>query len=580
MHTFKIHAARLFTIAALVLLSSVLPMAHAADAAPVGTGYLVVTPDRGFLGNDEIRDAFAAFAGRHNAELLFVTDARSKDVLNQALSDLRQRGADRIAVLPLVLSEADTRWKLARSWFDQARKDGARLAFAPLYGASYLAVEDLSARLRSLHTDKRKLLLLGYGAASPADATRMAEGLKRMAGFASDLPADAIHAVVYPGRKAAEEKAMRKAVSDAIKSARDSVVVPVALAPRADSMMSFSGWFGRDLPKDAELVTSQIATADALTQWMQRAATEAGMQFAPLLSDQIGIVALVHGADWFWNRDIRQALAPLARKHKLAYAFSMADPPVVERAVRKLEGEGVRAIVVVRAFGMAASFLPTVRHMLGADVESGAAPHAGHGMAMMMHHGHGGSAHASLAAAPRIRSALPMVTVGGVEDDPFFAKALLQNARGVSSGNPARETVILVAHGQGDDKANRKWLDLLSSLAKQMRAVGGGQFAAIETATWREDWPDKNKVEVKRVRGMVEQASRHGGRVLIVPARINGRGAADRYLEGLDYGWSEGFAQTPYFAQWFEQEIGRGVDRLNTTYGTDSPVRASHGHRH
>ena len=557
----------------------------AVAAAPVhaatsdGNGYLVVTPDRGFLGNDEIRDAFDQFAKERNAELLFVTDKRSETVLDQSLADLRQHGAKQVAVLPLVLSSADARWQLAQGWL-KAREDKGNLAIAPPYGASYLAVEDLSARLRVLHTDKRKLLLLGYGAASPEDATTMAAALQRMAGFASDLPADAIHAAVYPARKAADEKTMRKQVTDVVKSARDSVVVPVALAPRADSMMSFSGWFRRDLPDDSQLVTSPIATTDALAQWMQRAATEADMRFAPLQADRIGIVALVHGADWFWNRDIRQALAPVAARYKLAYAFSMADPPVVERAVHKLEGEGVRAIVVVRGFGMADSFLPTVQRMIGADVERGGAPHAGHDMSMgmMMNHGHGG--HASLAAAPRIRSALPMVTVGGVEDDPLFAKALLQNARSVSKGNPAKETVILVAHGQGDDKANRKWLDLLASLAQQMRAAGGDAFHAIETATWREDWPDKNKVEVKRVRDMVEQASRDGGRVLIVPARINGRGAADRYLKCLDYGWSEGFAQTPYFARWFEQEIGRGVDKLNAAYGTDSPVNTSHGSYH
>lgn len=74
---------------------------------------------------------------------------------------------------------------------------------------------------------------------------------------------------------------------------------------------------------------------------------------------------------------------------------------------------------------------------------------------------------------------------------------------------------------------------------------------------------------------MVKQAEKNGGRALIVPARINGRGAADRYLDGMDFGWSQGFAQTPYFAQWFEQELRLGIDKLHRI---GSPAPATSGH--
>lgn len=544
-----------------------LPAAAEPAATDTGTGVLVVTPDRGFLGNDEIRDAFDEFAKGRNAELLYVTDARSEKILDEELGNLTRRGAKQIEVLPLVMSSADARWNLAEGWLDARRQRGLQLAVAKPYGASYLAVEDLSARLRHVHTDKRHLLLVGYGAGDPAAAEMMRGELQRMGGFASTLAPNAIDAAVYPARKSRDADAMRKRVTDAIHAAHGALVVPVALAPRDDSMMDFSGWFSDDLPKDAQAVDSPIATGDALAQWMQRADIEAGMQFASLDPSQIGVVALTHGADWFWNRDIEQALAPVAARHKLAYAFSMADPPVVERAVRKLEKEDVRAIVVVRAFGMASSFRGSVERMIGADVESGASTHGGHAMATHAMHGDGmdmmshGTAGMSLAAPPRIRSALPMVTVGGVDDDQLFAKALLANARSVSK-HPSRETVILVAHGQGDDAGNQQWLDLLGSLANRMRADGGNDFRAIRYATWREDWPDKNKVAVQQVRAMVQQTDRDGGRALIVPARINGRGAADRYLKGLDFGWSQGFAQTPYFAEWFEQEITRGTKQV------------------
>lgn len=545
-------------------------LAVPASAAPVAadnaTATLVIAPDRGFLGNEEVRDAFDAFARDRNAALLYVADERSEKILDQTLAQLKERGAKQVEVLPLVMSSADARWKLAEGWLYARKQQGVRVAIAKPYGDSYLAVEDLSARLRNVHTDKQRLLLLGYGAGSAAAVATMREHLRRMGGFASTLAPDAIEAAVYPLHKATDAAALRKQLDAAIHAAHGALVVPVAFAPRDDSMMDFSGWFSDDLPKDAQIVASPIADAAALTQWMRRAASEAGMQFAPVDSKQVGVVALAHGADWFWNRDIEQSLAAVADRRKIEYAFSMADPPVVERAIRKLEKQGVHAIVVVRAFGMASSFRPTVLRMLGADVESNEPPvHGSHmlamhdmGMDMSQHEATG----ASLAAPPRIRSAVPMVTVGGVDDDALFAKALLANARSVSK-HPARETVILVAHGQGADKSNQQWLDLLDSLAKQMRADGGSDFRAIRYATWREDWPEKSKLAIAAVREMVQEAQRDGGRALIVPARINERGAADRYLKGLDFGWSRGFAQTPYFAQWFEQQIQRGMQKLD-----------------
>jgi hypothetical protein len=577
----------LLAVCVLPCLLAAMPV-QAANTDP-STGILVVTPDRGFLGNEEIRDAFDAFAADRNAEILYVDGKRSEKILDQSLDALAHRGAKRIAVLPLVVSAADARWQLARGWLEARRANGTPLAIAPVYGSSYLAAEDLAARLRALHTDKSRLLLVGYGATTTEDARVMGRDMARIAGFASKLDAKAIGTAVFPAGGASDAKTLRKVANDALHDAHGALVLPLAFAPRDDSMMDFAGWYTEDLPKDAQAVASPIAGTDALAEWMAHATAQAALQLQPADASDVGVIVLAHGADWFWNHDLMQSLAPVAAKHKLAWAFSMADPVVVERAVRKLEKQDVRAIVIVRVFGMADSFHSTVERMIGADVE-GAGAAAAHGMA---HHGMDmgmdmsmdmdmggdgmGMSRASLAAAPRIRSALPIVTVGGVDDNPLFAKALLQQARALSkhSGN---ETIILVAHGQGEDAANQRWLDLLDSLARQMRADGGSDFRAIRVATWREDWPDKNKAAVAQVRAMVEAADRDGGRALVLPARTNGQGAADRYLKGLDFGWGQGFAQSPLFAEWVEQQVQRGVDELGRTDGTQQPMHMHHAH--
>lgn len=560
---------RLLAALALFCLAGAAAAATPAAKDDGSTGVLLVTPDRGFLGNEEVRDAFDAYAKGRNAEALFLTDARSEAVLDEALAALAKRGAQHVDVLPLVISAADPRWRQAEGWLKARQARGTQLAIAPVYGESYLAVEDLAQRLREAHTDKRRLLLVGYGARNADESRAMRADLARMASFASTLDADAVGTVVYPAGRDAQAKALREEAVKTLRAAHGALVLPVAFAPRDDSMMDFANWYAEDLPDDAQAAASPIAGTAALGQWMARATTKLDLARQPPATDDVGVIVLAHGADWFWNRDLMQALAPVVARHKVAWAFSMADPPVVERAVRRLEAQGVRAIVVVRVFGMASSFRGSVERMIGADVaDAGHAAHAvaghAHGMDGMDMMGHGAMAmgHASLAAAPRIRSAVPMVTVGGVDDDALFARALLKQARKLSK-TPARETVILVAHGEGDDGANQRWLDLLGSLARQMRADGGSDFRAIRVATWREDWPAKSKPAIAQVRDMVKAAQSDGGRALVIPARVNDRDAADHYLAGLDFGWGYGFAQSPLFADWVERQVQAGIAALN-----------------
>jgi hypothetical protein len=251
------------------------------------------------------------------------------------------------------------------------------------------------------------------------------------------------------------------------------------------------------------------------------------------------------------------------------YVFSMADQPLIERAVKRLEKRGARAAVIVRVFGLASSFRDAVERMIGGDIEraravaatkrAGRTEHEGHGHGM--HDGHGAEA----ASPPaRIRSPLPIVTVGGVEADPLFAAALLERARALSR-DPGRETVILTAHGAGEDERNERWLEILRQLAAQMKA-GGAPFREIRYATWREDWPGKREPWIRAVKDMVEEAASQGGQALVIPARTNGRGPERRFLAGMKFELGEGFAPHPLFLRWFEQQVRAGAGALRTAH--------------
>jgi sirohydrochlorin ferrochelatase len=517
---------------------------------------LVVAPDRGFMGDQEIEDAFAGLAARHNAELVFVTDERAQPFLDRALERLVKRGARKVVVLPLFLSEADPRFQRAQKLFAQAPELNVPVSFGGVFGQSYLAVETLADRLRGVRTPAgTRVIVVGSAGTDvdsrrrlESDAQRMAEQAARGFGFES------VRAIAW------DEREGKARLAAAATGAERVAVVPFHLAQKFDSMMTFEG--GLELPERAELVVGDVTPHPALGLWMLREAT----RHSPLRAEDVGVVFLAHGADFHWNDGMRTAVAGLGARYKLEFAFCMADQPVVERAVRRLEQRGARAIVVVRVFGLESSFRGEVERMLGLDVEQPSSAHAGHG------HGPGP---ASAEPSARIRSSAPMVTVGGLEAHALFAGALLERARELSR-DPARETLILVAHGAGEDARNDHWLGILQALARRMRAAGGDRFRAIEVATWREDWPDKREPWIKKVRGLVEDARKDGGKAIVVPARTSAEGPERELLAGLDFELGRGFAPHPLFERWVEEQILSGIRQLKP----HSPARAGEHHDH
>ncbi len=532
-----------------LLMAALLSATHAGAAtaralADHEIGFLVAAPDRGFMGNEEIGDLFQAFASRHNAVLLHVTDARTRDSARAALGVLASRGAKKVAVLPLFYSADEARYAILRRALE--RPQSLPLEWAKPFGTSYFAVEALADRLRALPREAdRRLVVVGAGAPDQASLERISAQLRGIAEHAAaGLGFTSIETAVWPEPKTADEDSLRQQAEARLKQTAGASVVQLHLARKLDSMMAFSNTVKRALPGNSRLLAEQSLTPLALT-WMQREAN----RHLPLAGGQVGVVVAAHGSDWHWNETMRSALRPLEARYKVEYAFSMADAPVLERAVKRLDERGVRATVIVRVFGMEDSFQGEIERLIGHDIEAGAA-HAGH--QAPADSGHGGHGHGD-GAAPRIRSAAVLTTSGGLDDHQLFAAALLARAKELSRA-PARETVILTAHGTKEDARNARWIELLESVAGKMRANGGAAFRDIRVATWREDWPDKREPWVAQVRGWVEQSGRDGD-VIVIPARTNGTGPEAKLLSGLEYRLGKGFAPHPLFARWVEEQV-------------------------
>lgn len=274
-----------------------------------------------------------------------------------------------------------------------------------------------------------------------------------------------------------------------------------------------------------------------ILRWMLRSAAE----HQPVTASETGIILMPHGASEDWNRAMRTATEPVGGRYVTVDAYSMANPAVVEPAIRVLEERGMKAAVIVRIFSLESSFETKTEYMLGLRDD---APYPG---------------------IARIPTHLRIATVGGMEAHPLLAEAMGDRAEAIST-DPASETLILVGHGAGGDASDAHWIRNLERIGeiiqRERRAVGQTPFQAVEVGTWREDWPEKRDAAVDDMRAKVAEASTDGGTALVLPVRTIGEGPEARLLEGLEFRLGEGFAPHPNFDRWLTWMIEEGLAEL------------------
>lgn len=259
---------------------------------------------------------------------------------------------------------------------------------------------------------------------------------------------------------------------------------------------------------------------------------------------QRGVLVMAHGGDATWNEAVEQVVAPLRDKYPTEIAFGMADSSTMRTAVQTLEARGVREIAVVRMFISGESFLPETEYILGLRSELPAVALASH--SEHEHHGH------HMAPPEQIRtSATILASRNGVAESPLLDDILVERVKALST-NPSQESVLILAHGPGDDGENGSWLANMDRRIARVRELG--PFRAVRCETLREDWPEKRAEAEERIRQYVEHGNRGGGRVIVVPFRIAGFGPYAEVLHGLSYlADGRGFCPHPNMTSWIEQ---------------------------
>ncbi len=271
-------------------------------------------------------------------------------------------------------------------------------------------------------------------------------------------------------------------------------------------------------------------------------------------ADNYGVLLMAHGGQPTWNAGVVFAVAPLQQQEKVEIAFGMADANSIQKAVSKLEKRGVNRIGVIRLFISGESWRDRTAQILGLRAGAPARPamtaaHKGHAMGFWKI-----DTKASFALSQQ-----------GLSEASAMDAILVERATSLSD-DPAREDVLILAHGPGDDDENERWLVNITARTGQLKA--SIPFRRIKVMTLREDWHEKRKTAEANIRAFVKRAKDEGGTAIVIPFRTHGFGPYAKVLDGLPYR-ADGKGLIPHknVSLWIKAQS----DRLKTGQFTTPP---------
>ena len=289
---------------------------------------------------------------------------------------------------------------------------------------------------------------------------------------------------------------------------------------------------------------TKFALTLSLGSLLGEAALEAQQPAAA--ESNVGILVMAHGGTPAWDQAVADAVMPMKTRVPTALAMGMADPSTMQAALDSLQSQGVETVAVVRLFLSGESFLHDTEFYLGLREDAPAMT-----TMMMMQHGPG-QPHAMAPPAPLDRSAEILLEMRGLSEAPTTAAIVADRARAVSV-DPSRESVIVIAHGMGDEGENQRVLDNMGPSLDALRASG---FMDVHAATLREDWPELREQAEAEIRAWVESRSARGDRVIVVPFRLFGFGAYAEVLDGLTYTPADGLLPHELVSTWIRESAG------------------------
>jgi CbiX len=180
-------------------------------------------------------------------------------------------------------------------------------------------------------------------------------------------------------------------------------------------------------------------------------------------SPRIGVLLLAHGGHvQTWNEEVRHVADQVDLTIPTEVAFGMATKSTMQESINRLIARGVTEIVAVPLFVSSHSsvidgtaYLLSLRTRAPDDLKDFAAMDHGNGMnqASMNH-----DPSAAADAMRPVTSSVPIRMSSALDHDANVADILIDRAASISK-DPAREVVILVAHGPVPEEDNKLWLN-------------------------------------------------------------------------------------------------------------------------
>jgi sirohydrochlorin ferrochelatase len=532
-----------------VLCTSGSPSAFAEPSKP---GFLVVAPDRGFLGNQEVAALVRDFKKDYPAALGLVgrdytgVDGEYAVYLSRAVQELKQAGATEIVAIPLFLSAADPLLKRVMPTVP-AYAGGLSVRWASAMADDYLIGQVMLDRVNAVsqQAETERLILVGTGAVDEASEQLLKADVDKLRAYVNRYRHfRESESIIYYDRdtEGAEKKnqQIKAHVLAQIAKQGRTLIVPAFIGPKFDHSMALSAWLEQQFkPLHAAYQRAELLPHPNVLLWLKKTAN----RFVAAGLHDIGVVIMPHGSTQPWNDAVEGSIAPLKARYRIEMAYGMGDPDIIQEAVSKLEQQGVKRIVFVRMYALAHQMKPLTDYILGLSEQT---PSDGHG---------GGHDHGAPPPS-QVRTAILFSTFGGYEQYPEIVHVLHTRIAEMSK-DPANETVLLVAHGEATDEGNDKWLSVMNSnIAALRKDPHCAKLKAIKAVTVREDWPKEREKAVTMARTTIEDAAKQG-RVLVVANRLYGSGPYKKMLKGLDFEMNEKGLVHPVITRWLEDGIGQ-----------------------
>ncbi|MCP9452887.1 MAG: hypothetical protein NNA23_09410 [Nitrospira sp.] len=541
--------------------------AATAEAAPSKVGFLVLAPDRGYLGNKEISSLVDEFKQTYPVALGFVgrdeTGVKGDyaSYLTRAARSLKEAGVTEIVAIPLFVSESDPLLARIKPLLP-VYADELPVRWAPPMARDYLIAQIVLDRITALseHPETERVILVGTGAVDEASEQAMKTDLHRLLAYVNRYRAfRETEAVILYERDAdrARQKndaALARIMSHAAKAGR-TLVIPAFIGPKLDSSMSLSAWLGTQFGNTRVAYRpEELLPHPNVLLWLKKTANRE----LPLTAEQIGVVVMPHGSTQPWNDAVEAMIRPLMAKYPIEMAYGMGDPFIIQDAVSRLEQRGIRHVIFVRLYALDHHMKSLTDYILGLSDHPPADGHDG---------GHG-----SAGAPPQVRTAVTFSTFGGYEQNPDIATVLHKRIAELSQ-DPTEETVLLLAHGDGTDEGDNRWIAVMNEhIARLRQEPHCAKLKDIRALTVREDWPDKREKAVATVRATIEEASREG-RVLVIAHRLYGAGPYRRMLAGLNFELNDRGLVDPALTRWIEDGLTRLTAELTSREEQAAQVR-------